>query len=87
MLTLFSVISFAMADKATKGRRMLLYLPEKEANFRDIMIAFYCLVYKYFEEGTYKGIYRLLRLEREASWDRDNKIRQIYPSPVLTPNG
>ena len=70
-----------LEQEAMKGRRILLYLPERGANFRDIMTALNCRVEKTYNEGLYKGLYKTLRMEREARWDRDNKVGQIYPGP------
>ena len=65
--------------EATKSRRMLLYLPVKGANFKDIMTKWNCRVEDAYTSGEYKGMYKSLVLEREAQWDRGNKVGQIYP--------
>ena len=70
-----------LEQEAMKGRRILLYLPEKGANFKDIMTALNCEIERTYNEGIYKGLYKTLRMEREARWDRDNKVGQIYPGP------
>ena len=64
--------------EATKSRRMLLYLPVKGANFKDIMTKWNCRVEDAYSNGEYKGMYKSLVLEREAQWDRGNKVGQIY---------
>ena len=70
----------AMIEReATKSRRMLLYLPVKGANFKDIMTRWNCRVETAYANGEYKGMYKSLVLEKEAQWDRGNKVGQIYP--------
>ena len=69
-----------LEQQAMKSRRIMLYLPEKGANFKDIMTDFNCAIDKAYNDGVYKGQYRSLLMEREARWDRDNKMGQIYPA-------
>ena len=45
------------------------------------MTAFNCKTERAYEDGSFKGEYRALKMEREAKWDRDNKVGQIYPAP------
>ena len=70
-----------MADyQEKKNRRILLYLPDFQVKFNDIMTDFACfIIERKCEEGAFEGNYAAVQMERDPRWDQDNKVGQLYP--------